>query len=179
MAEIGYREIEPPLHLTVGVLGQTDRARLANALEPRGDVDAVAHQVAVGLLDHVAEMNADAKLNAPIGRHAGVAFDEAVLHFDRAAHRVDDAAEFDDRAVAGALNDAAVMGRDGGVDEIAAQPPEARKRAILVRASEPAIADDIGNQDRRELSGLAHCAPPAVGRLAQMPAEVCPNAGSF
>jgi hypothetical protein len=32
---------------------------------------------------------------------------------------------------------------------------------------------DIRNQDRRELSGLAHCVPPAVGRLAQMPVPVC------
>src|SRR5580704_3043545 len=32
---------------------------------------------------------------------------------------------------------------------------------------------DIRYQDRRELSGLAHCVPPAVGRLAQMPVPVC------
>ena len=49
-----------PFHLPVGVLGETDRARLSDPLEPRGDIDAVAHQVAVGLLDHVAEMDADA-----------------------------------------------------------------------------------------------------------------------
>ena len=96
-AEIGDRQIEPPLDLPVGVLGQTDRARLGDALEPRGDVDAVAHQIAVALLDHVAQMNADAELDAPVLRHAGVALDHAVLHFDRAAHGVDHAAELDDR----------------------------------------------------------------------------------
>src|SRR5208337_4467718 len=47
--------------------------------------------------------------------------DQAVLHLDRATHRVDDAAELDDAAVASALNDAAVMGGDGRVDQIAAQ----------------------------------------------------------
>ena len=41
------REIEPPLDLPVGVLGQTDRAGRGDALQPRGDIDAVAHQVAV------------------------------------------------------------------------------------------------------------------------------------
>jgi hypothetical protein len=40
-----------------------------------GDVDAVAHEVAVGLLDDVAKMNADARFNPSLGRHAGVAFD--------------------------------------------------------------------------------------------------------
>ena len=89
-------EIEPPLDLTIGVLGKTDRAGLGDAFEPRGDIDAVAHQIAVALLDHVAEMNADAELDAPIRRHAGVALDHAALHFDRAAHGVDHAAELDD-----------------------------------------------------------------------------------
>ena len=82
----------------------------------------------------------------------------AVLHLDRAAHRVDDAAELDDAAVAGALDDAAVMRGDGRVDQVAAERPKPRKRAVLVRAGEPAVADDIGDQDRRELSGLAHSA---------------------
>jgi hypothetical protein len=81
---------------------------------------AVTHQVAVGFLDDVAEMNADAKLNAPFGREAEVALDEAVLYFDGAAHRIDHAAELDDCAVASALDDATVMGGDGGVDQIAA-----------------------------------------------------------
>ena len=82
-AEIGDREIEPPLDLTIGVLGQTDRARLADALQSRGDIDAVAHQIAVALLDDVAKMNADAKLDAALGRQSGVALDHAVLHLDR------------------------------------------------------------------------------------------------
>ena len=49
----------------------------------------------------------------------------AVLHFDRAAHRVDHAAELDEAAVAGALDDAPVMRGDGGIDQIAAQRPAA------------------------------------------------------
>ena len=116
---------------------------MRDALQPRGDVDAVAHQIAVALLDDVAEMNADAEFDAPVRRHAGVALDHAVLHFDRAAHGVDDAAELDDRAVAGALDDAAVMHGDGRVDQVAAQRPQAREDSILVGAGEPAVADDI------------------------------------
>ena len=152
-------EIEPPLHLTVGVFGQTDRSRLANALQARGDVDAVAHQIAVSLLDHVAQMNADPEFYAALRRQAGVALDHAVLHLDRAAHGVDHAAEFDEAAVAGAFDDPPVMHGDGGVDQIAAQPPEAREGAILVGAREPAVADHVGDQDRRDLSGLAHGPP--------------------
>ena len=104
-AEISHLHVEPAAHLTVGVLGKTDRAGLGNSLQSRGDVDAVAHQVAVALLDDVAEMDADAELDAALGRQARVAFDQAALDFDRAADGVDDAAELDDRAVASALDD--------------------------------------------------------------------------
>ena len=94
-------------------------------------------------------MNADAKLDAALGRQAGVALDRAILDLDGATHGVHHAAELDDCAVAGALDDATVMGGDGGVDEIAAQAPDARQRAILVSAGEPAVADNIRNQDSR------------------------------
>jgi hypothetical protein len=59
------------------------------------------------------------------------------------------------------------MHGDDGVDEIATEAPEARKRSILVRAGEPAISGDIRNQHRRELSGLAHRLARANGTLAR------------
>ena len=71
-AEIADLEIEPLFDLPIGVLRQTDCARLAYAFEPRGDVDAFTHEVAVALLDDVAEMNSDAKLDAPVLRQAAL-----------------------------------------------------------------------------------------------------------
>jgi len=38
---------------------------------------------------------------------------------------------------------------------------------MLVRAGKPAVADHVGNQDRRDLAGLAHGAPLSRHRLAQ------------
>jgi hypothetical protein len=55
----------------------------------------------VALLDLVAEMDADPKLDALLGREARVALDHAGLHFDSAAHRIDYTADFDVAAVAG------------------------------------------------------------------------------
>jgi hypothetical protein len=158
-AEIAGGDVEPSLDLTIGVLGKADRARLGDALQSRGDVDAVAHEVAVALFDDVAQMNADAEVDALVRGHARVADGHGVLDFDCAAHRVDHTAEFDDEPVAGALDDAAVVHDDGRIDQIAAQPPQARKGSVLVGAGEPAIPDDIRNQDRRDLPGLAHRAP--------------------
>ena len=119
-AEICDRQFEPPLHLPISVLRKTNRAGLRNALKPRGDIDAVAHQVAVALLDDVTDVNPDAEFDAVVRlRHAGVALDHRPLDFNGAVHRVDDAAEFDDVAVACALDDAPVMHRDGRVDQVA------------------------------------------------------------
>ena len=161
-AEVCDREIKPSFDLTVGVFGKTDRAGLGDAFEPSGDIDPVAHQVAVGLLDDIAEMDADAELYAALGRHAGVALDHAVLHLDRAAHSVDHAAKLDEAAVARALDDAPVMRGDGGIDQVAAEPPEPRQGAILVRARQPAVADHVRNQDRSNLPDFGHGAPSRV-----------------
>ena len=46
------------------------------------DAHPIAHEVAVALLHHVADMNADAELNPPVFRQPGIALDEAVLHLD-------------------------------------------------------------------------------------------------
>ena len=49
-----------------------------------------------------------------------------------------------------------------GIDQIAAQRPQPRQRAILVGAGEPAVADHVGDQDRRDLPGFGHGAPSRV-----------------
>ena len=159
-AEIPDRKIEPRLYLPIGIFRQTDRPRLGDALKPCGDIHSVAHEIAIALLDHIAEMNADAKIDALIGRQAGIALGHAVLHFYRTTHSLDDAAEFDQGAVAGPLDDAPVMQGDGWIDQIAAQRAQPRQGAILVCTGEPAVADDVGRQNRRDFSRLAHAAHP-------------------
>jgi len=92
--------------------------------------------------------------------HAGVTLEHAVLHFDRAKHRVDHAAKFNQNAVADSLDDAAVTHGDLRIDEIAAQRPQPRQDAIFVRANEPAIADHVRAKDSRQFSGLVQRASP-------------------
>ena len=144
-AKIAGLDFKPALYLPIGVVRETDGPRLPDPLQPRRDIDDIPHEVAVALLDNLPNMNADAKFDPPFRRHPGVALDEAILHFDGAARRVDHAAEFDDRAVASALDDAAVVGGDGGVDEIAPQRAYARKRSLLIHTGQPAESNDIGD----------------------------------
>ncbi len=59
------------------------------------------------------------------------------------------------------------MHGDGRVDQVAAQSPQPRERALLVRAREPAVADHVGREDRGKLPGFAHSSGiPALRRTS-------------
>src|ERR1700692_1273907 len=101
-------------------------------------------------------MDADAELDTALGRKARIALDHSVLQLDGAAHRVDHAAELNQRSVASALDYAPVMHGDCRIDQIAPQRPQPRQCAVLVRTGESAISDHIRREYRRELPGLGH-----------------------
>jgi len=153
--------------LAVGILGKTDGPGPRDAFQPRGDIDPVAHEIPVALLDDVADMDADAEFDGSFRRDAGVALDEAGLHFDRAVHCVDHAAELDNAAVASSLNDATMVDGYGWINQIAAQCAKPRQDTVFVRASEPGVADYIRDKDRGEFPGFAHRASSPLFRLAQ------------
>jgi hypothetical protein len=119
--------------------------------EARGDVDAVAENVAV-LDDDVALMDADAKFDALGGRDARGPLGHVALHCGGAAQRIDDAGELNEQAVAGGLDDAALIVGDARVDQFAPQCPQLRQRPFLIETDEPRIAGDIGGEDRRQAS---------------------------
>jgi hypothetical protein len=149
-------------HLPIGVLGETNGPRLGDTLQSSGDVDAVAHQVAVALLDHIAEMDADAELDASLGRKASIALDHAVLHLDGTMYGVNNAAELNEDAVTSSLDEASVMYSDGGIDQIAAERAQPRKRPPLVGAGKLA---GIRRHPPPE-SPLAFVFPPRPASLA-------------
>ena len=107
-------------------------------------------------------MDADAEFDAALGRQAGVALGEAMLQFDRAAHGVDDAAKFDNGAVARALDHPAAMDGDRRLDQVAPERAQTRQDTILVGARQPREADDIGHENRRQLARFSHPGPPRV-----------------
>src|SRR5580704_4609576 len=96
-------------------------------------------------------MEPDTELDTPIFRHTDVPLNHAVLHLNRATYRADHAAKLDEAAVAGAVDDPPMVCGNRRIDQIAAQRPEPRQRSLLVGAGKPAIADNIGDQDRSDL----------------------------
>src|SRR5436190_511633 len=82
----------------------------------------------------IADIDPDAELDAPINRNCGIALVHATLDLDRAAHRVDDAGEFDQCAVAGGLDDAAAMLGDLRIDQRDAVRFQIAQRAFVIVA---------------------------------------------
>src|SRR5439155_10578038 len=111
LAEILESEIKPASGVFLHPCRNADPARLGDPFEAGGDVDPVTEDVAI-LDDDVALVDADAELDAVGGRDAGVPVAHRLLHLDRATHRIDDAGEFDQHAVAGGLDDAGLVFRD-------------------------------------------------------------------
>ena len=121
--------------LVEGRAGDANAARLGQLLKPRGDVHAIAVDGSVVLLDHIAQVDADAKLHAPVLGQLVVALGEFVLDFVGAVHGFDGAGEFGQDAVAGGVDESPAVGLD-------ALAKEARDslRARRVAASSSAIS---------------------------------------
>src|SRR5262245_50453182 len=100
LAQILEAEIDFVAHLVAYHAADADPARLGQSLEPCDDIDAVVVDVAA-LDDDVAEIDADAELDAALRWHALIAQRHRALPFEGVAHRVDDAGELDQEPVAG------------------------------------------------------------------------------
>ena len=145
------------------VLRDADAAGLGDAFEPRGNIYAIAVDVAV-FDDDIAEMHADPEGDTFLLRGRAVALGHRALHGDSAGDRLDHTRELDQESVAGCLDDPAFMAGDLRIEKLAAQPVEAFERAFLVRPHQPRIPGHIGGEDRGETAGLAHSTSPAANR---------------
>jgi len=82
-------------------------------------------------------VNTNAEFDPALGWQAGIALDHAVLHFDGAAHGIDDAPEFDQSTVPGSLHDAAVMHGRSCIDRLSRQAKRTRNRWLRSVAFDP------------------------------------------
>ena len=119
LAEILEREVELVAHLVVHHPADADATRLRQGFETCRDVDAISIDIVL-VEDDVAEIDPDAKFDPLLLRDPSVAVGHRALHFDRAAHRIDNARKFDQQPVAGGLDDASAMLLDLGIAELAA-----------------------------------------------------------
>ncbi len=133
IAEIVEREIQFRADCFVNQSRNHHGAGFREALQSGRDIHPVAVDIVV-LDDHVAEIDADTKPNPPALGNIRVALRHSVLKRDGASHRVDDAGEFRDQAIARGLDDAALMLGDAGVDQLDTMRGERGERTLLVLA---------------------------------------------
>jgi hypothetical protein len=138
--------VQPVADLIAHRARDTDAARLGEHFEARRDVDAVAKDV-VFLNDHVAQIDADAELHQPRRRDVRVASRHPALNLGSAQHRVGDAVELEQHAVAGGLDDAAAVLCDGRIDELDPMGLETRECPRLVDLHQPTVADHVSGED--------------------------------
>ncbi len=147
-------------------LGERYRTGLRRALDPRGDVDAVAEQILA--VDHnVGQVNADAQIEQAVvvAAQAG----QVALNIEAGADRRDRAGEFRQETVAGLGESASGFFLDPGPDHFA-DPRQARERIGLRRAHLRRIADHIARHDRRKSAFHAcsqACPRTRTGNLAR------------
>jgi hypothetical protein len=96
--------------MSVSIIGKANTTRLRDGFETDGDIDDVAKYIA-GILDDVADIDADPEFNALIRRCRCVAFGHATLNIDRAAPRIHNAVELSQEAIAGVLYNGPAMRR--------------------------------------------------------------------
>ena len=126
-----------------------DPARFGDPFQSCRDIHPVAMDV-VALDDDVAEVDADPEYDPLFFRGRHVAFGHSPLHRDRAGDGLNHARELDEDAVAGRLDDAALVLGDLRIDEFTAMASEPREGAGFVLPHEAAIAGHIGGENGRE-----------------------------
>src|SRR5207248_1815103 len=111
LAEVAKSQGQLRGDVAMGGVGKADSAWLRQALEPRRQIDAVAIEVAI-LDDHVAEIDADAKLDLLALGESRIRRSHALLHIHGALYGVDHAGELDQHAIAHQFEDPAAMPGD-------------------------------------------------------------------
>jgi hypothetical protein len=87
--------------------------------------------------DHVAEVDADAKPDAPLLGYVGLAVDHSPLDLHGAAHGIYNTRKLSQQVVAGILYDPAPVLPDLRIDQFAEMRFEPLVRPLLVRAHQP------------------------------------------
>jgi hypothetical protein len=135
-------------NLPVNIVGDADAARLRDSLKAHCNIDAVTKDIII-FDDNITDVNADPKFNPLDLRHIDILFGHAALNFDSAAYGIHDAAELDESAVPGILDDAAAMISDFGIEERLSESFQLRQRAVFVDPYQAARARDIRQNSRQ------------------------------
>ena len=141
-------DVELALQIVEGGAGDQHPTRVGNLLEPGGDIHAVPEHLVL-LDEDIADIDADPEPELALVRHFGVESLDTPLDGDRrlgCSHR---ARELRQEAVSRRVDDPSMMIGDDGTHglEMLVQSAD---RSRFVPLDEPAVAGDVGRQNRRQ-----------------------------
>jgi hypothetical protein len=102
--------------VVVGCSGDQNTAWRAGLFQSGRHVDAVPQEV-LAIDQYVAEIDSDTQDNPALIRDLRLPFRQLLLDYSRAGNSLDDGTELGDQAVAGQLDDAAVVFRQQGLEQ--------------------------------------------------------------
>ena len=152
LADVVKANIETAMHLLAHRRRHADSAGLGQRFQTRRHVDTVARDVGA-VDDDVADVDADAELDALVGRFRLIICVHCPLHVDCAVERRIRAGEFEQHPVAGGLDHPATVFGNLRIDDAFADLAQPRKRPSIIALHVSAEADYISDEDRRQLAG--------------------------
>jgi hypothetical protein len=119
-----------------------DFARLSNRFQASSDVDPVTKDVAV-LLDHITDVYSDPELDPALLVGTLAALSHTRLDLKGAPHGIDGTSELGQAPVSSVLEDPPVVGRNGGIEQLAPDIIESIERALFIGSDQPTEANYI------------------------------------
>ena len=92
----------------MSIVGNANPTRLCDPFETHCNIDPITIDV-IFVDDNITDVDANAEFDPFVLRHVGVPCGDAALDFDGAAYGINHAAEFNESAVPGILDDASAM----------------------------------------------------------------------
>ncbi len=148
-AHVLEAQLDLVLDLAEGAPGNEHPAVFRQGLDAGRHVHAFAVDVAVLRHDDVSDVDPDPELDLPLCGDFLLEVRHGALDLGRALHRVHGAGELSQQPVAGAFDDAAVVIRDRGIDQLGAVGLLARQGPGLVAFHEARVPDHV----QREYGG--------------------------
>src|SRR6202165_3825942 len=107
-AQILKRNVYLAPNLPMCIVGNADSARFGDPFKSHANIDPITIDVIV-FDDNITDVDADAKFDPFVLRYIGVLCGNAALNFDGTAYRINHAAELNESAVTGILDDASAV----------------------------------------------------------------------
>ena len=118
-------------------------ARIGKSLEPRGDVDALAVDIALLVHNHVTQIDTNAQLQRV------TTGGELILNICSTSEGGNGASKFGQNAIARGFNQAPLVTAQVRLDNLPPKPPDLDVGGFLGAFHQGGIADNVGCQDRR------------------------------